>query len=109
MLRFGPRRVTLAGLALIAVGVAAASQIRTLPQLYLLWGVVVGLGTGATALVLGATVVNRWFAAGRGLAMGLLGAASSTGRLIFLPVLATVVVSLGWQAAAWVVAAWPIT
>jgi MFS family permease len=61
MLRFGPRRVMLTSLVLIACGVAATTQVRSLLQLYLLWGVVVGLGTGSTALVLSATVVNRWF------------------------------------------------
>jgi sugar phosphate permease len=104
MLRFGPRRVMLTSLVLIAFGVAATTQLRSLVQLYLLWGVVVGLGTGSTALVLSATVVNRWFTTHRGLALGLLGAASSTGRLIFLPLLAAVVVALGWQAVGWVVA-----
>ena len=104
MLRVGPRRVMLTSLLLIAAGVAAATQIRTVLHLYLLWGVVVGVGTGSTALVLSATVVNRWFATQRGLAMGLLGAASSTGRLVFLPLLAMVVAALGWQAVGWVVA-----
>jgi MFS family permease len=104
MLRFGPRRVMLTSLSLIACGVAATTQLRSLLQLYLLWGVVVGLGTGSTALVLSATVVNRWFTTHRGLALGLLGAATSTGRLIFLPLLAAVVIALGWQAVGWVVA-----
>ena len=104
MLRVGPRRVMLTSLLLIAAGVAAATQIRTVLHLYLLWGVVVGVGTGSTALVLSATVVNRWFTTQRGLAMGLLGAASSTGRLVFLPLLALVVTALGWQAVGWVVA-----
>src|SRR5256886_14445988 len=104
MLRVGPRRVMLTSLLLIAAGVAAATQIRTVLHLYLLWGVVVGVGTGSTALVLSATVVNRWFTTQRGLAMGLLGAASSTGRLVFLPLLAMVVTALGWQAVGWVVA-----
>src|SRR5216683_2802790 len=104
MLRVGPRRVMLTSLLLIAAGVAAATQIRTVLHLYLLWGVVVGVGTGSTALVLSATVVNRWFTTQRGLAMGLLGAASSTGRLVFLPLLATIVATLGWQAVGWVVA-----
>jgi sugar phosphate permease len=104
MLRFGPRRVMLTSLVLIACGVAATTQLRSLVELYLLWGVVVGLGTGSTALVLSATVVNRWFTTHRGLALGLLGAATSTGRLIFLPLLAAVVVALGWQAVGWVVA-----
>jgi sugar phosphate permease len=104
MLRFGPRRVMLTSLILIAFGVAATTQLRSLLQLYLLWGVVVGLGTGSTALVLSATVVNRWFTTHRGLALGLLGAATSTGRLIFLPLLAAVVIALGWQAVGWIVA-----
>ena len=104
MLRVGPRRVMLTSLLLIASGVAAATQVRTVLHLYLLWGVVVGVGTGSTALVLSATVVNRWFSTQRGLALGLLGAASSTGRLVFLPLLATIVTALGWQAVGWVVA-----
>src|SRR3954470_9046254 len=104
MLRFGPRRVMLMSLLLIAGGVAASTQIQTLLYLYLLWGVVVGVGTGSTALVLSATVVNRWFTTQRGLAIGLLGAACSTGRLVFLPLLATIVTTLGWQAVGWVVA-----
>jgi sugar phosphate permease len=114
MRRFGPRRVRLTSLALIACGVAATTQVRALLQRYLLWGVVVGLGTGSTALVLSATVVNRWFTTHRGLALGLLGAATSTGRLLFLPLLAAVVIALGWQAVGWIVAgcitlfAWPL-
>jgi MFS family permease len=105
MLRFGPRRVMLASLTLVTVGVAATSQLYSLAQLYALWGVVVGIGAGGTALVLGATVVNRWFATQRGLALGLLGAASSTGRLVFLPLLAALVVTHGWQSAVWLTAA----
>ena len=104
MLRVGLRRVMLTSLLLIAGGVAASTQVQTLLHLYLLWGVVVGVGTGSTALVLSATVVNRWFTTQRGLALGLLGAASSTGRLVFLPLLATIVATLGWQAVGWVVA-----
>ncbi len=36
-------------------------------QLILLWGVLVGLGTGSMALAVVATVVDRWFVARRGL------------------------------------------
>jgi MFS family permease len=49
------------------------------------------------ALALGATVVNRWFTERRGLAMGILTASSATGQLVFLPLLAAVVESHGWQ------------
>ena len=73
-------------------------------QLILLWGVVVGIGSGATALVLGATVVARWFAARRGLVIGVLTASTATGQLIFLPVLASLVDNYGWRAVSLTVA-----
>ena len=52
------------------------------------WGVLSGIGSGAVANVLGATIVNRWFTTNRGLVMGLLTASTATGTLIFLPGLA---------------------
>ncbi len=58
-------------------------------QLMLLWGVVIGIGTGMTALVLGATIAARWFAARRGLVVGILTASVATGQLVFLPLLAS--------------------
>ncbi|MFX8145353.1 MFS transporter, partial [Acinetobacter baumannii] len=57
-------------------------------QLVALWGVVIGLGTGMTALVLGATIATRWFAARRGLVIGIMTASVATGQLVFLPLLA---------------------
>ena len=64
----------------------------------LLWGVVVGSGTGMVAIVLGATVANRWFIRNRGLVLGILTASSATGQLIFLPVLASLAEHQGWRA-----------
>ena len=71
----------------------------SLTQLLLLWGVVVGIGTGLTALVLGATVATRWFTARRGLVVGMMTASSATGQLVFLPAIAAVTESFGWRAA----------
>ncbi len=65
----------------------------------LLWGVVIGIGTGMTALVLGATVAARWFAARRGLVIGILTASVATGQLVFLPLLATITEHMGWRVA----------
>jgi sugar phosphate permease len=103
--RFGLRRTMLAALALIAAGVALTPMMREPWQLVLLWGVVVGSGSGVTALVLGATVASRWFAARRGLVMGVLTASTATGQLIFLPLLASLVVHHGWRSASLAVAA----
>jgi MFS family permease len=65
----------------------------------LLWGVVVGIGTGMTALVLGATVAARWFTARRGLVVGILTASVATGQLVFLPLLASLTERMGWRIA----------
>src|SRR5690606_12151753 len=67
-------------------------------HLVLLWGVVVGLGTGSMATVLAATVANRWFVQRRGLVIGVLTAASATGQLVFLPVMAWLATHYGWKA-----------
>ena len=86
--RFGMRPVVGLAVGLIAIGVAGAVGMRQLWQFELFWGVIVGLGSGMTALVLGATVATRWFSARRGLAIGLLTASNATGQLVFLPLLA---------------------
>ena len=95
--RFGLRRTMLAALACIAAGVALTPLMTRPWHLIVLWGVVVGTGSGATALVLGATVVARWFATRRGLVMGVLTASTATGQLIFLPLLASLVADYGWR------------
>jgi predicted MFS family arabinose efflux permease len=63
-----------------------------------------GLGSGAVALSMGATVVNRWFAARRGLVMGLLSASTATGSLVFLPAMAALAERGGWRPVAIAVA-----
>src|ERR1700749_99090 len=86
--RFGIRRGGPCALVLVAAGSALTVTMTSLWQLYLCWGLMVGLGTGAVAPVLAATIANRWFVRRRGLVVGLLTAGSRTGQLIFLPILA---------------------
>ena len=104
MERFGIRRTVLASLALICAGVALTSQMRSTWQLVLTWGILVGLGTGTTAMVLGATIVNRWFVSRRGAVMGVLTASTATGQMLFLPLEAHVVEHHGWRAVTLLVA-----
>ncbi len=97
--RFGVRAVVACAVAMISIGIAGTMAMREVWHLLLFWGVVVGLGTGMTALVLGATVATRWFSARRGLVVGMLTASNATGQLIFLPLLASVAQHWGWRAA----------
>ncbi|WP_262299456.1 MFS transporter [Microvirga sesbaniae] len=99
MNRYGVRRMALSALALIAAGLLLSLAMTRIWQLILLWGIVVGFGTGLTALVLGATVATRWFSERRGLVIGLLTASSATGQLVFLPILASLTEQVGWRPA----------
>jgi MFS family permease len=99
MNRFGIRAVTITALVMIAAGIAGSLVMTELWQLFALWGIVVGVGTGMTALVLGATVAVRWFEHRRGLVVGLMTASNATGQLLFLPILAGVSETLGWRTA----------
>ncbi|MGP0089134.1 MAG: MFS transporter [Xanthobacteraceae bacterium] len=97
--RFGVRRMTLTSLAFICGGLLLSLAMTKVWQLILLWGIVVGIGTGLTALVLGATIATRWFSRRRGLVIGLLTASSATGQLVFMPLLATLADRVGWRLA----------
>jgi MFS family permease len=96
---YGPRRIALWTLGLIAVGIAGTLWMRKPWQMLLLWGGVVGLGSGGPSMIMGAAVTNRWFVARRGLALGVLGAAMSAGQLVFTPFLMRLNLDHGWRAA----------
>lgn len=108
MERFGVRRVVAAALTLVAVG-SGLTLVMTSPwQLWLLWGFAVGVGTGSLALVFGAIVANRWFVKHRGVVIGVFSAASSTGQLVFLPLIAQLADGPGWRWASGLVAAFAL-
>src|SRR5690242_7873115 len=103
--RFGVRPVLSVALLLISTGSALSVTMTASWQLVLLWGVLVGAGTGSISMGFVATVATRWFEARRGLVTGILTAASATGQLIFLPVVAEVTTRHGWRWASLIVAA----
>lgn len=99
MERFGLRNVICAALAAVGTAMALVTVANKLWQLFMLWGLMLGIGTGMTALVLGAVVANRWFSNRRGLVMGVLTASSATGQLAFMPVAAWMIEHWGWRSA----------
>ena len=96
----GVRRVILSALALMAAATLSSTLMREPWQYVATWGVAAGIGSGALAMTLAATVVNRWFVTHRSLMMGLLTAATATGNLIFLPILARLSENGDWRRAA---------
>jgi MFS family permease len=104
MERFGVRRIAIGALSLLAIGTGLTAVMTASWQLVFLWGVLVGLGTGSTALVFGALIANRWFTKRRGLVVGIFGAAWATGQLAFLPLFARIIEHQGWRSASLTVA-----
>ena len=95
--RFGIRRVVMIALTVVGTGAWCTQYITHPWHLVILWGLIVGGGTGSMALVFAASVANRWFIKRRGLVVGILTASSAAGNLIFLPGLSRLVSHYGWE------------
>lgn len=97
--RYGARLIVIFSVAMLAAATGLSTLMKSPWQYILTWGLMVGLGSGFTSTVLGATIVNKWFEKRKGLVLGLLTAATATGQLLFLPLIAKAVQSVGWQVA----------
>ena len=96
MQRIGIKRTILGALGLLAIGSIGSAFVTQIWQLYLTWGLLIGLGASATGFGGAALVANRWFVERRGLVIGLLTASNASGQLVFLPILAALAGSFGW-------------
>lgn len=95
--RYGLRKVTVVALIVISIGALLTTQMTRPWHLYLLWGVVVGIGSGCMASVFASSVASRWFVGRRGLVTGALTAATASGQLVFLPLLTRLADNHGWR------------
>jgi MFS family permease len=93
----GLKRTMIGCLIILMSGTALSTFMTQSWQLFMTWGLMVGIGSGAGAVGFAGAVANRWFIHRAGLAMGLLTSANAAGQLIFLPLLALLVQHFGWQ------------
>lgn len=95
--RFGARLVTSCGSILFALALAATGLCTNLWQLAIVYGALASLGLAATGPVVANAVVSRWFHKKRGTAVSLLGSASMTGMSLMVPVVAWLILTIGWR------------
>lgn len=97
--RVGPRAVYGAGLACLGAAYFAAAGAGAVWQLYLLLGLVAGIGSVAIGIVPASGLVSRWFRRRLPSAMSVLYAALGIGVMLFAPLAQWLIALLGWRGA----------
>jgi len=93
--RFGPRvLLTVCGI-LLGLGYLLMSQVSNVWQLYLFWGVIIGIGMSGVWVPLLSTVA-KWFDKRRTLMTGIVIAGLGIGGLIGPPIISRLIASYGW-------------
>jgi MFS family permease len=93
----GLKKMMIYAMATLLLGVLSTFFMEHAWQLILIWGVIIGLGSGLFLTVLSPYVANRWFVKRRGLAIGILTASTATGQLLLLPLLAIIIENFSWR------------
>jgi len=96
--RWGSRRLAIIGMILTGAGLAVASTARSLVEIYLAYGLGIGLGVGCS-YVPAVGAVQRWFVRRRGLASGLAVSGIGVGTLVMPPLASFLIDRLGWRTA----------
>jgi len=96
--KFGPK-VTIASMGFFTgAGLLITSQIHSVWQLYLVYGLLMAAGTGEAYTVM-VGIVSRWFKKKRGLALGLATSGGGVGTLVYAPFASYLIVSFDWRIA----------
>jgi len=95
--RVGPRKVILPGIILTSLGFLLCTQINTLLQFYLFFGVIVGIGVTCLSIAPFTVILAHWFERKRGTANGLAGVGIGLGIFILVPLIQYLISFQGWQ------------
>lgn len=94
--RYGPKPVLMASVIIMGVGYALMFAVTQLWQLYLFYGVVIGVGIGL-GWVPAISTVTRWFVKRRGMALGITQAGMGPGSFVIVPLTQFLILRLGWR------------
>jgi MFS family permease len=96
--RYDIRLIMTVCTTIMAVSFALFSQCRTLLQFYIV-ALFLGIGSAGSHIIPVSMMITNWFIDKRGLAMGIVFAATGVGGLIFNPLANWIILNYSWQAA----------
>jgi len=100
--RYGPGRVLVAGLVVLAIGTALTPFMTSTFGLIVSLGLLSAMGSGGSSFsVLIGAAAQRLAADKRGKAAGIINAGGSFGQFVFAPVSQGLIQMLGWMGAMW--------
>ena len=97
--RFGVRRLLLSASVIVAICLSLLSQITSLWQFYLLFGLLSGVLSNGIGLLGSSVVISRWFAQRRGRAMATVMMGASGGAFLFISLLSYLIEKHSWRTA----------
>jgi MFS family permease len=106
--RLGSKVIALTGVAVGGSALILTSFARELWQFYLAYGILLAIGYSFTSPVTVTTLVSQWFVKRRSLAMSIGSTGTSLGELITVPLAMFAVITVGWENAFRVIAAFMI-
>src|SRR4030043_1716910 len=95
--RIGPRKVVLPGIVLTGLGFLLCTQIQTLIQFYLFFGVIVGMGVTCISIAPFTVILAHWFERKRGAVNGLAGVGIGIGVFVLVPLIQYLISHQGWR------------
>jgi predicted MFS family arabinose efflux permease len=103
--RWGPAPVLVAGIVLVAIGLALTPLMSSSLGLIFSLGLVMAFGAGAGSFsVLIGAAANRLAPEARGTASGVINAGGSFGQFVFAPITQKLIQGFGWMGAMWTLA-----
>ena len=97
--RHGPKKIVGIGCLILASGLWLSSQINSLWQFYVFFGLVSAVGLSFMGMVPHVVLVSEWFSSKRALALGVVYSATGVGIMLMVPTTQWLISRLGW---AWI-------
>lgn len=97
--RFGPRKIIVPGIFVLGAGLLLCAAIKSLPQFYLYYGLIVGAGATSIGIVCYSAILAHWFDKKRGLASGVAVSGMGLGTFVWVYLAQYLISHWGWRAA----------